>query len=499
MSSLTNEVFGTNNDKNNNSSNEIISLINKQTNLINSQSNVFNNKSKQIISNTDTIGDQTTEIIGNTNTIMGQASGISQQATGISNQASGISNQATGISSQANAILTLLNTMNNTLIDLSNNSIGSSSINGISDSIPGIDEPFTTRESFFQSQYLATSREGLTPAPVSSTVSSIPYGPITQPMYGPITPPSPSPSPSPSSDPMSSPMPSPSSMSSPSPSSMSSPSPSSMSSPSPSSMSSPSPSSMSSPSPSSMSSPSLTSSSGTSSSSGLTQTDGNLLNYASLYYSPQQFPNTDPNTLTQYYTDALVSGTSPAYINSPTTPGNRYFLNTKTPCKDSGGKLQDRAVLIDNVLQSKVNNSNTQGYNGLLYSLFSSLDNIASSSIFHVQDICGTTPLSLSSPSSSSYSPSSSGIIMGSNLPTCAPVTVYIDGTNTGVTSAYLTQSDIQEVDPLAIQSEGFTCTNNENKNKKNKEMDMVTQFYIGSLIAISVFILYSLYQKVRK
>ena len=434
MSSLTNEVFGSN--KNNNS--ELTSLINKQTNQIISQD-------KKIINNTNSIDEQGTKIIENTNTIMGQASGISNQATGISNQATGISNQATGISSQADAILSLLNTMNNTLIDISNNAIGASSIGGISDSIPGINEPFTTRGSFFQSQYLATLREGLAPAPTPAP--GVPYGPITQPMYGPTTPPSPSPSPV--SGPIASPVSGPNANASPYASSM----------------------------------------------SGLTQTDNNLLNYASLYYSPQQLPNTDPNTLIQYYTNALVSGTSPAYINSPTTPGNRYFLNTKTPCKDASGKLQDRSVLIDNVLQSKVNKSNN---NGLLYSLFSSLDNIASSSIFRVQDVCGTTPLYLSS-----SSPSSTGTNMGSNLPTCAPVTVYIDGTQTGVTSAYLTQSDIQEVDPLAIQSEGFTCTKNENKNKKNnknkKEMDMVTQFYIGSLIAISIFILYSLYQKVRK
>ena len=462
MSSLTNEVFGSN--KNNNS--ELTSLINKQTNQIISQD-------KKIINNTNSIDEQGTKIIENTNTIMGQASGISNQATGISNQATGISNQATGISSQADAILSLLNTMNNTLIDISNNAIGASSIGGISDSIPGINEPFTTRGSFFQSQYLATLREGLAPAPTPAP--GVPYGPITQPMYGPTTPPSPSPSPvsgpiaSPVSGPMSSPVSGP--------------------------VSGPIASPVSGPIASPVSGPNANASPYASSMSGLTQTDNNLLNYASLYYSPQQLPNTDPNTLIQYYTNALVSGTSPAYINSPTTPGNRYFLNTKTPCKDASGKLQDRSVLIDNVLQSKVNKSNN---NGLLYSLFSSLDNIASSSIFRVQDVCGTTPLYLSS-----SSPSSTGTNMGSNLPTCAPVTVYIDGTQTGVTSAYLTQSDIQEVDPLAIQSEGFTCTKNENKNKKNnknkKEMDMVTQFYIGSLIAISIFILYSLYQKVRK
>ena len=232
--------------------------------------------------------------------------------------------------------------------------------------------------------------------------------------------------------------------------------------------------------------------------------DTNFINYASLYYTPQQLSTTPPSTLIQYYSDALISGNSPAYINSPITPGNRYFLNTDAKCIDACNNLQNRSVLIDNVLQSNVNKSNTQGYNGLLYSLFSSIENIASSS---VQDVCGTYLAPIQTPATATASANAASYATESsttlNLPTCAPVTVYIDGTQTGTTTAYLTQSDIQEVDPFAIQSEGFTSTINvqqfKTRSPESNSNDVITLFYIISLMTIACVILYSLYRKITK
>jgi len=162
------------------------------------------------------------------------------------------------------------------------------------------------------------------------------------------------------------------------------------------------------------------------------QMDPNFINYSDNYYSPTQLntmynmSNADQMTA---YSNALVNGTSPAYIESPTLLGNRYFLDTNTKCQDVNGNPKPRSVLIDNVLASSIQDPAFQGNQGLLYSITAALDNI----------------------SSTAYYPSITKPPSGQTLPLCQPVSVYIDGTNTATANGYVLSSDMQNIDTLAI------------------------------------------------
>ena len=192
------------------------------------------------------------------------------------------------------------------------------------------------------------------------------------------------------------------------------------------------------------------------------QINSNLVNYSGLYYTPTQLP-TGTNQVVAY-ADALVTGVSPAYMNSPTLPGNRYFLNTATTCADSASNVHTRSVLVDNVLQSSVNTlgKTSSGQNtGLLYSLLASLNNIGSPSSSLYPGLSSTSLPVVSAPSSASPSPATgylNNTALPSNLPLCVPVSVYIDGTNSATTSGWVTPNDQSNIDPLAISNrvEGF-------------------------------------------
>ena len=162
------------------------------------------------------------------------------------------------------------------------------------------------------------------------------------------------------------------------------------------------------------------------------QMDPNFINYSDNYYSPTQLTSTynmsNADQMTAY-SNALVNGTSPAYIESPTLLGNRYFLDTKTQCQDVDGKPKPRSVLIDNVLASSIQDPAFQGNQGLLYSITAALDNI----------------------SSTAYYPSITKPPSGQTLPLCQPISVYIDGTNTATANGYVLSSDMQNIDTLAI------------------------------------------------
>jgi hypothetical protein len=227
------------------------------------------------------------------------------------------------------------------------------------------------------------------------------------------------------------------------------------------------------------------------------QSDQTLVNYAANYYPPDHFPKTtSQDMLNTYYTDALVTGFSPAIIDSSyTIPGNRYFLNTYTPCLDSSGNQQPRSVLVDNVLTSSVNKSNDYGNQGLLYSLFASLDNMNTSDLFNVKDACAGNPINLPIQSQTSIG---SGSLFVSDLPQCAPVSVYINGGNTTSVSGWMIESDITKVDPLAL-SEGFDLKMDTDAiNGKNRELftQIMVWFYIIALIIIAAYMIYRLMKK---
>ncbi len=195
--------------------------------------------------------------------------------------------------------------------------------------------------------------------------------------------------------------------------------------------------------------------------------DPQLINYSSLFYEPNQLASgLDPIIP---YTNALISGNNPtAYINSPILPGNRYFINTQTQCTYSGdpeGVTHNRSVLVDNVLQSSVNNlgNTSTGQNtGLMYSLLASLNNLTSSIVNPTTNALqlpvqtGSTPLGSNIPNPAASYLSSTPI-----FPACVPVSVYIDGTNVATASAWVSPSDYQAIDPAAISQnttmEGFT------------------------------------------
>jgi len=166
----------------------------------------------------------------------------------------------------------------------------------------------------------------------------------------------------------------------------------------------------------------------------------NLVNYGDLYKSPLEM-NTWSKYLIADYANALIVGNSPVYKKSPTVlPGNRYFLDTNTQCKDASNNVHDRSVVIDNVLQTLVDDSNTSGNNGLMYSFFASLESL-------------DKPL----PPAPTYSPTAylSDVSGQSNIPSCVPVSIYLDGSNTTNASGWITDTDRAELDPLALK-EGF-------------------------------------------
>lgn len=166
----------------------------------------------------------------------------------------------------------------------------------------------------------------------------------------------------------------------------------------------------------------------------------NLVNYGDLYKSPLEM-NTWSKYLIADYANALIVGNSPVYKNSPTVlPGNRYFLDTNSQCKDASNNVHDRSVVIDNVLQTLVDDSNTSGNNGLMYSFFASLESL-------------DKPL----PPTPTYSPTAylSDVSGQSNIPLCVPVSIYLDGSNTTNASGWITDTDRAELDPLALK-EGF-------------------------------------------
>ena len=169
-----------------------------------------------------------------------------------------------------------------------------------------------------------------------------------------------------------------------------------------------------------------------------------FINYGDLYKSPRKM-----NMLSEYligdYADALVTGNSPVYINPPNIlPGNRYFLNTNSKCRDASNNLHERSIVIDNVLETLVDTSNTENNKGLMYSFLASMESLAKNT-YSVQP----------TPSPIDYLKDASGY---SALPLCVPVSIYLDDTKTTDASGWIAKGDRDEIDPLAIK-EGFSAS----------------------------------------
>jgi len=195
---------------------------------------------------------------------------------------------------------------------------------------------------------------------------------------------------------------------------------------------------------------------------GYASIDPTLINYSSLYYPPSALGGmTDPIVP---YANALVTGQNPtAYINSPTLPGNRYFLDTQTKCTyagDPSGVTHDRSVLVDNVLQSSVGNlGKASSSTGLMYSLAASLNQLISA----IPNLSGPSaytpyvplPVQFGSTPVGSTSPNvaTSYLMDPPVFPPCVPVSVYIDGTNTLNAKGWVSPSDYSAIDPAAIES----------------------------------------------
>lgn len=225
-----------------------------------------------------------------------------------------------------------------------------------------------------------------------------------------------------------------------------------------------------------------------------------LINYADLYHNPSEIASLGDSSAQMEYSNALVYGISNVYKDEGKLPGNRYFINANSPCKDNSGFSHPRSVLVDNVLTSTMKkNGNNQG---LLYSLFSSLTNLNSIGI--MTDVSNANDI-------------------------CVPVSVYLNDRNIDTDSqlAWVSRADYNQIDPAAInkgadlfkfveqsqlentsKKQGFTTLKQEDeqlrarpditkrKVNKPKKIDPINQFYIGSLTLLGVYILYRLHKK---
>jgi hypothetical protein len=154
------------------------------------------------------------------------------------------------------------------------------------------------------------------------------------------------------------------------------------------------------------------------------------------------------------YADALVTGTSAVYKNPPNVlPGNRYFLNTKTKCRDASNNIQDRSVVIDNVLETLVDDSNTEQNKGLMYSFFASLESLDKNPYPTLPTDKPTAYLK-----------------DAGNMPSCEQVSIYLDDTKTVNGTGWITELDKDELDPLAIK-EGFGASDGMQKPSSISEM----------------------------
>lgn len=195
--------------------------------------------------------------------------------------------------------------------------------------------------------------------------------------------------------------------------------------------------------------------------SAFTQLNKNFLNYSNMYLSPTVVNNNsqqpiEPQMLMPDYVDALLTGGGSQKIystdfESGRLPGNRYFIDTNTVCKDNNGDLHARSILIDNV-NERTMDSFPNKERGLMYSLFASMGNI---DVGHSAPVSAPAKGPSSAPTTSSApSPSGISILTNSHIPNCKLAKVPNSDQPTAKTvQGYLTDKDFGEVDPTILEN----------------------------------------------
>lgn len=232
--------------------------------------------------------------------------------------------------------------------------------------------------------------------------------------------------------------------------------------------------------------------------------------YFGFYKTPTEMGIADTYSLTtdisgiKPYVNALTIGSSNANKDQTLLPGTRYFIDTNTTCIDASNASQRKSILIDGVLENKMNDQK-----GLLYSLFASLDSIdTSANMFNA--------------------------LKNDPGEKCEPVSVYANGRTDGTKSSdiktgYVSKSDKEKIDPSAIKSpftdiasvdqveragairdvsvgellnsvDAVEGNRRSLDNIKRKSVmidnDIITQFYFTSITLLGLYMFYRLYDK---
>lgn len=176
--------------------------------------------------------------------------------------------------------------------------------------------------------------------------------------------------------------------------------------------------------------------------------DPEFVNYGELYKSPREMKQ-NSKFLINYYADALITGKSIVYKDSPYLVGNRYFIDTHTKCldKNDNSKTHPRSVLVDNVNSSALGTTNDNN-SGLIYSLLASLKTIDSNDMFN--DMSNNEPTEYINTSTDYLKD-----IKNPVLPLCNKITVFSDDKKETDISGWIVDSDRKAIDPDAIK-EGF-------------------------------------------
>jgi len=232
--------------------------------------------------------------------------------------------------------------------------------------------------------------------------------------------------------------------------------------------------------------------------------------YFGFYKTPAELGITETSSLTtdisgiQPYVNALTIGSSNANKDPPLLPGTRYFIDTNTTCLDASNTSRHKSILIDGVLENKLNDQK-----GLMYSMFASLDSIdTSANMFNA--------------------------LKNDPGEKCESVSVYANGRTDGkksteIKTGYVSKSDKDKIDPSAIKSpftdiasvdqvdditrksveragairdvsEGERLNSSRSNGASRKSVmidnDIITQFYFTSITLLGLYMFYRLYDK---
>jgi|LauGreDrversion4_1035100.scaffolds.fasta_scaffold20233_5 hypothetical protein len=193
-----------------------------------------------------------------------------------------------------------------------------------------------------------------------------------------------------------------------------------------------------------------------------------------------------------------------AGTNELTVSGNnRYFIHTNVLCKDTNGNKQMQSILINNIADDTL----WQTYNkGMMYS--STMTTSQSTGANRMRELL-----------------TSAGGDSVTKVDTCRGVAIYTDSKKTKTIKGYLSQSDYNNLDPSIINNdqtklmnaafevpaptpagnpqkkEGFSQMSNVYDDEKPYsvlETNIVTKFYVVSIVVILLYILFRLYEKTR-